>query len=321
MRMQTAEQAGTGAVIAAAGMSSRMGDFKPLLKLGELTFVRRTIANFRQAGVFPIVLVTGYRAEELEKHVAREQVICVRNPDYEKTEMIDSLRIGLRYLENRCVRAFVAPVDTPLFQARTVTALLTSPADVVRPSWNDRSGHPVLIRRRVFSHFLQGEAQSGLAGLLQLLAAETTFVEVADEGITKDADTPEEYAELLRLHNRQLFRPEVTVDLRREQLVLGPETALLLQVIDYDGTVKDACRRLHISYRKAWNLIAGAEAAFGEPLVLRSQGGEHGGASTLTAAGADLLDRYTRYVRHVEEAARASFADFFSNEAAAKENT
>ena len=49
----------TGAVIVAAGMSSRMGEFKPLLQLGGLTFVQRVVSNFQQAKVFPIVVVTG----------------------------------------------------------------------------------------------------------------------------------------------------------------------------------------------------------------------------------------------------------------------
>lgn len=315
MKMQTAGAGAIGAVIAAAGLSSRMGEFKPLLKLGDLTFVRRTIANFRQAGVFPIVLVTGYRADELEKHVAGDQVICVRNPDYAATEMIDSLRIGLEYLQERCDGVFASPVDTPLFSAQTVRRLMESSLDVVRPSWKSRSGHPVLFRRSVFSHLLKGDTGTGLAGLMKPLSDDTQFVEVTDEGITKDADTPEEYRDLLALHNRQLFRPEISVCLRREQLVLSPETALLLQVIDYDGTVKSACSRLHISYRRAWNLLAQAEEAFGRPLVVRSQGGEYGGASSLTPDGADLLHRYRQYVQKVEQSARDCFEDYFPRRA------
>lgn len=47
----------TGAVIVAAGMSSRRGDFKPLLRIGAISMVQRIIANFQQAGVSPIVLL------------------------------------------------------------------------------------------------------------------------------------------------------------------------------------------------------------------------------------------------------------------------
>ena len=41
----------TGALIVAAGKSSRMGDFKPMLQLGSISIAQRVINNFRQAGV------------------------------------------------------------------------------------------------------------------------------------------------------------------------------------------------------------------------------------------------------------------------------
>ena len=48
-----------GAVIVAAGMSTRMKDFKQLMKIGDLTMAERVIVNFRRAGVKDIVMVTG----------------------------------------------------------------------------------------------------------------------------------------------------------------------------------------------------------------------------------------------------------------------
>ena len=38
----------TGALIVAAGKSSRMGDFKPMLQLGSISIAQRVINNFRQ---------------------------------------------------------------------------------------------------------------------------------------------------------------------------------------------------------------------------------------------------------------------------------
>ena len=49
----------TGALIVAAGKSSRMGDFKPMLQLGSISIAQRVINNFRQAGISKIVVVTG----------------------------------------------------------------------------------------------------------------------------------------------------------------------------------------------------------------------------------------------------------------------
>lgn len=65
----------TGALIVAAGKSSRMGDFKPMLQLGSISIAQRVINNFRQAGISKIVVVTGYNADALERHLASNHVI------------------------------------------------------------------------------------------------------------------------------------------------------------------------------------------------------------------------------------------------------
>lgn len=303
----------TGAVIAAAGMSSRMGDFKPLLRLGSMTFTKRIISSFRQAGISPLVLVTGYRADDLEKHVAGEGVMCIRNERYEATEMIDSVRIGLRYIEGRCTRAFICPVDVPLFRTRTVLQMLGAKGSVIKPAFRGRAGHPVLISQSVFRDVLDAGADTGLGEILAGLRSRTHYEDVEDEGVLYDADTPGDYEDLLACHNRQLFRPEVTVSLAAQQPLLTRETAELLQVLRYDGTVKSACSRLHISYRKAWNMITEAERHLGIRLVDRTAGGEYGGGSSLTAGAADLLNRYDAFTREVQSFANERFGTFFSD--------
>ena len=52
-----------GAVITAAGMSSRMGDFKPLLNIGAISVSQRIITTLKQAGKEIIVVVTGFHAD------------------------------------------------------------------------------------------------------------------------------------------------------------------------------------------------------------------------------------------------------------------
>ena len=89
-----------GALITAAGMSSRMGDFKPMLNIGSISIAQRVIATFQQAGVDKIVMVTGYNATLLERHLAGNGVVFLRNEAYETTQMFDSVKIGLRYLQD-----------------------------------------------------------------------------------------------------------------------------------------------------------------------------------------------------------------------------
>ena len=55
-----------GAIVTAAGRSSRMGDFKPLMKIGGISVAERVVMTLREAGIGEIVVITGRNAEELE---------------------------------------------------------------------------------------------------------------------------------------------------------------------------------------------------------------------------------------------------------------
>lgn len=82
----------TGAVIAAAEMSSRMVQFRELMKVGNRTMTERVIVNFKQAGVQEIVLVAGHRFEQLEKELRGFGVTFLENRNYENTQMFESAK-------------------------------------------------------------------------------------------------------------------------------------------------------------------------------------------------------------------------------------
>ncbi|MBR5381404.1 MAG: nucleotidyltransferase family protein [Oscillospiraceae bacterium] len=189
----------TGAVVIAAGLSSRMGRFKPLLPLGGETVVGRLLSTLRAGGVSVIVVVTGFHADELEAHIRADDVIFVRNERYAETQMFDSVRLGFAAIESRCRRFFFTPVDIPLFTVETLRALLKVDAPVVYPSWNGLKGHPVLIDADAIPSILDYRGEGGLRGALAAFGPQAAVVEVPDAGTAHDADTPEEFAALVEL--------------------------------------------------------------------------------------------------------------------------
>ena len=110
----------TGAVVVAAGMSSRMGEFKPMLSIGRMSIAERVIATLQQSGVTEIVMVTGYNAVVLERHLANHGIVFLRNERYDTTTMFDSACLGLSYIRDKCDRVLFTPVDIPLFTSATV---------------------------------------------------------------------------------------------------------------------------------------------------------------------------------------------------------
>ena len=296
-----------GALIVAAGMSSRMGAFKPMLNIGTISVAQRVIATFHRAGIQKIVMVTGFHALELERHLSGSGVVFLRNENYETTQMFDSVKIGLQYLENKCDKVLFTPVDVPLFTAETIKKLLESDARLACPLCRGEKGHPLMLDNCLIPEILSDSGEQGLRGAASRCSAPIQYIPVEDYGTLCDADTPEDFAALVDYHNQQLVRAEVQVSLAKEKAFFGPEMAMLLRLIDETKSVRAAGQRMQLSYSTCWNRIKRLEEQLSYPLIARTQGGAVGGASVLTAQGKALLDAYTAYEKKVREAAEKLF--------------
>ncbi len=190
----------TGAIITAAGLSSRMGKFKPMLEIGSMSMIKRLIAAFRETDSSPIVVVTGHNAEGLEEHLAGENVVFLRNEAFATTQMLESAKIGLEYITDKCEQTFFTPVDVPLFSRATLRALLASDAMLTKPCCGGKEGHPILLNCGLIPAILRFEGEGGLRAALDAFAGDTRLLELDDEGILFDADTPGEFARLTAYH-------------------------------------------------------------------------------------------------------------------------
>ena len=300
-----------GALIVAAGMSRRMGEFKPMLSLGSISVAQRVVATLSQAGVSKIVMVTGYNATMLERHLAGNGIIFLRNEDYEHTQMFDSVKIGLRYLLDKCDRVLFTPVDVPLFTAGTVRAILDSGAELACPMCQGKQGHPILIASRLIPEILNDCGEQGLKGAMDRCSEPLHRIDVADFGTIKDADTPEDFSELLNYHNSQLVRPVVSVSLTKEKPFLDSKIAMLLMLVDETKSVRAAGNRMQLSYSSCWNIIRTLEGQLSYTLIERTQGGAGGSQSRLTERGRLLLERYTAYEKKLKEGAAELYPGYF----------
>ena len=187
------------AIILAAGYSSRMGRFKPLLRLGDQCAIEWAIGAFRTANVPDIRVVTGHEAAALERALAGSGITTVHNPDYAHG-MYSSIRTGIASLPAEVDACFLLPVDIPLLRPTTVRALAeryAASAPVCYPTFRGQRGHPPLIGRTLFAEIAAFDGEGGLRALLQRHPA--TAVPVADQAILLDMDTPEDYRQLAEL--------------------------------------------------------------------------------------------------------------------------
>lgn len=299
------------AVIAAAGLSSRMRDFKPLLCLGGSTIVRHTVDMFRAVGVEHILVVTGYQSAVLERHLSSSGVMFLKNERFAQTDMLYSIQMGLAALPPETEQVFITPADIPLVSPDTLRRMLSCRGEVVCPLCQGRQGHPLLLRRDAVGRLMAWEGADGIRGLLNTGTLEIVRVETNDPGIRMDADTPEDYKRLLRyqarLQGHGNLRMDLQLNLGMEELFLTAENVQLLDMIGQTGSIQNACACMHISYSKGWKAINTMERQLGFPVIQRTAGGADGGGSSITPRGAELLSCYQRFHQAVLEEARRQF--------------
>ncbi len=217
----------TGAVITAAGMSSRMKKFKPMLSIGDSTIIKRVITTLKQAGCDYIVVVTGYKSEQLERHISDMDVICLHNKYFAETQMLDSVKIGLEYIRDKCERVLFTPADIPMFSVQSVIKLLSTTEDIACPVYKGKRGHPLLISSGIIPTVLAYEGHDGLRGAIKFSNKIVIEIPVDDPGVLLDADTPENYRKLLSfertLNKQDSTKCNIQIRMCRESVSLDPE--------------------------------------------------------------------------------------------------
>ena len=192
-----------GGLILAAGLSSRMGDYKPLIDVDGRSMIGRVIDMMRNAGARTIVVVTGHRREELEAHLRDEGVEFVFNPDYATTQQLESLKLGLTALSKRCEQVMISPADVPLVAPQTVKLLMELDGDFVRPLFHGAPGHPVFLKADWIPYIMSYDGLGGLKGAVESNGQMRLIsLEVTDEGVVLDNDTKEDLERLFRWHKR-----------------------------------------------------------------------------------------------------------------------
>lgn len=86
-----------GAVILAAGLPSRIGAFKPALRLGDKTMLAHGVDVFRYCAIESILVVTGHRGEEVQAEAQRHGVRCCHHADFARG-MVPSLQAAAKEL-------------------------------------------------------------------------------------------------------------------------------------------------------------------------------------------------------------------------------
>lgn len=187
-------------LILAAGLSSRMGDFKPLMPLCGKTLIENSIDSMLLSGVGRIVVVLGHRGADLEailrSRYIGDTIVTVYNRDFATTDMLTSVKVGLAAMPP-CDAFFLLPGDMPVVAKETFLAIYRAMPEVgtaiTFPTLNGYRKHPPLISAAFIPEILRYEGENGLRGLWQQHHDQIETVAVDDIGCWTDLDTFEQY--------------------------------------------------------------------------------------------------------------------------------
>lgn len=201
-----------GAVVPAAGLSSRMGRLKPALPLCGTTLLQRAVSVLRRGGAQHVAVVTGREPDTVAALAREAGAEPVHNPRFEEG-MFTSVAAGVAALPPGLDAFFVLPADIPLVRPATVRLLAEAfsavPCAVLHPRFRGQRGHPPLLRADLAPAILAHDGTGGLRAVLEAHEAEARDLDTADAGILLDLDRPEDYEDALaRAETRRLPRPE-----------------------------------------------------------------------------------------------------------------
>ena len=222
--LQTFEQ--TAGIILAAGESTRFGAPKQLLDWKGKPFVRHVAETALQSGLWPVVVVTGFRSADIESTLSDLPVIIVHNPEYSQGQST-SIKTGIKALPppprwgtspkfaQKSIQnvqnlnsefgggwvgaATFLLADQPQIPVEVIRALMESHAQNLQPILaplvlEERRANPVLFDRVTFPDLLTLTGDIGGRGIFDRHRVQ--YLPWHDDILLFDVDKPEDYQRL-----------------------------------------------------------------------------------------------------------------------------
>lgn len=183
-------------VLLSAGISKRMGLWKPLLPYRDFTLIQylvKELLNISES----VILVGGYRGSELQSLFKDHKgVIFVMNFNFNQG-IFSSVQAAVSRVKS--LRFFITLGDLPFIKRETYHKLFNTSesASAVVPLYNNQRGHPVLIDSKLIPSIIEARGYETMREFLSKEIIETLPMD--DPGIIRDLDTLEDYREACRI--------------------------------------------------------------------------------------------------------------------------
>lgn len=185
-----------GAVVLAAGGSSRLGKAKQLLTFRGETLIRRVVRAATEAGCDPIVVVVGESGAAIRQEIHASATV-VENAEWQRG-LGTSIRRGLREIAESADAVVLLTCDQVMVDRGVIAHLIGAQEKTGKPiiasSYAKTLGVPALFERSCFEALLALPDDSGAKKLIEEQAGNVASVPFEDGAI--DIDTREDFERL-----------------------------------------------------------------------------------------------------------------------------
>lgn len=184
-----------GAIVLAAGGSSRMGSPKQLLPYRGKSLIRRAAETATESDCDRVVVVIGNQAPLMRRELEDLTVSIVENRDW-LSGISSSIRVGLdELLKDELDGVVMMLCDQPFVTADVLNKLIETDRPIVASSYEGTLGVPAFFSRELLNELT---ALTGDQGARRIILNHPELVAAVpfSQGAV-DVDTPEAYSSLL----------------------------------------------------------------------------------------------------------------------------
>lgn len=197
-KAETAKELHVAAVVLAAGSASRMagsGHHKLLAQFDGVPLVRRSVETVLGSRTDRSVVVTGYRAHDIEKALAGLDAEIAINGEF-ATGMASSLKTGLAAVRQGADGLLVVLADMPGIRSEHLDEMIAifrreQGRAIVRAVSSGKRGNPVILPASTFDAIAKLTGDIGARPVIERSGLAVIDVDIG-EAAHIDTDTPEE---------------------------------------------------------------------------------------------------------------------------------
>ena len=186
------------AILTAAGFSSRMSGYKPLLKWQNTTLIEYQIKTLFDAVVDEVIVVVGYNYKSITPYIENSKASFVINNKF-ASGRATSIIEGMKFVSPDTTSIMILGVDQPrnsvvinqlLYQHSSLDYLITY------PSFDGKGGHPIIFSSLLREELmLISETSSGIRVITEKYKDKINKVEMQEPLVLLDLNTSHEYTE------------------------------------------------------------------------------------------------------------------------------